>query len=442
MILLCRILRTVGRWLGRGSSLPGEIVLKLDPTILQRVTLPKYIVAVTGSNGKTSTVEMIAKILTDAGMKVAYNREGSNQIQGVTTLILSNCNLKGQVQADVLLIESDERYARFTFRHFSPTHFVITNLYRDQMTRNGHPEWIYDIIDQSVQLMGENTNFLLNADDPLVSRFGQGKQKVTWFGVGETPDSHRPYDSLYDDGAHCPVCKGKMVYNFRHFAAMGDYRCLACGYHREKPQFEATDLQLSRGYLTINGQTTIHLALKSMYNVYNVLAAFTVASLLGVQPDAISDSISDYVLTNGRVVSFHMGEHQGLLLTSKHENSTSYNQSIQLATAPERDCTILVIVQAISRKYFTSDTSWLWDIDFEKLNVPCVKKILLAGTYCWDLAARFDYTGIAPDKIVADPSIDQAMETMRREGVGDLYVITCLSDKDKFLTRLRKEELE
>ena len=442
MILLCRILRTVGRWLGRGSSLPGEIVLKLDPTILQRVTMPKYIVAVTGSNGKTSTVGMIAKVLTDAGMKVAYNREGSNQIQGVATLVLSHCNLKGQVQADVLLIESDERYARFTFRHFSPTHFVITNLCRDQMTRNGHPEWIYDIINQSVALMGEGTNFVLNADDPLVSRFGQGKAHVTWFGVGEIPESHQPYHGLYDDGARCPLCKGRMVYHFRHYGNMGDYVCQSCGYRRAKPQFEVTDLQLSRGFLTINNTATIHLALKSMYNVYNVLAAFAVGSLLGVSEQSISDSVSDYVLTNGRVVSFHMGERHGLLLTSKHENSTSYNQSIQMVTAPGRDCTVMIIVQAISRKYFTSDTSWLWDIDFENLNVPCVKKILLAGTYCWDLAARFDYTGIDPQRIVADPSIQQAMETMRREGVGDLYVITCLSDKDKFLTRLGKEEVE
>ena len=47
---------------------------------------PKYIVAVTGSNGKTSTVEMIAHILCESGKKVAWNKEGSNQIEGVTTL--------------------------------------------------------------------------------------------------------------------------------------------------------------------------------------------------------------------------------------------------------------------------------------------------------------------------------------------------------------------
>ena len=65
-ILICRLLRFAGSLLGRGSSLPGEIALKLCPDILSRVRLPRTVIAVTGSNGKTSTVEMIAHILTSA----------------------------------------------------------------------------------------------------------------------------------------------------------------------------------------------------------------------------------------------------------------------------------------------------------------------------------------------------------------------------------------
>ena len=80
IILLCKLIRLVGKAVGNGSSLPGQIALKLDPNILQKIKLPKEIIAVTGSNGKTSTVEMIAHVLKSSGKKVAYNREGSNQI--------------------------------------------------------------------------------------------------------------------------------------------------------------------------------------------------------------------------------------------------------------------------------------------------------------------------------------------------------------------------
>ena len=179
-ILVCKILRFIGSLIGKGSSLPGEVALKLCPDILKRVELPKEIIAVTGSNGKTSTVEMIAHVLSSSGKQVVFNREGSNQIEGVTTLILCNSSIFGKFKKDILLIESDERYSKYTFKYFQPTHYVITNLYRDQLTRNGHPEWVFRAIEESI---GENCHLILNADDPLVSLFGKDRENVTWFGM-------------------------------------------------------------------------------------------------------------------------------------------------------------------------------------------------------------------------------------------------------------------
>ena len=119
-IIVCKALRFVGKIVGKGSSLPGKYALKLCPDVLRRVRLPEHIVAVTGSNGKTSTVEMIAAILRAAGKNVVYNAEGSNQIEGVTTLILTNCSLSGKRRGDVLLLESDERYAPHPLCHHQP----------------------------------------------------------------------------------------------------------------------------------------------------------------------------------------------------------------------------------------------------------------------------------------------------------------------------------
>ena len=168
-IIVCKVVRFIGKLVGKGSSLPGKIALKIDKNILSEIKLPKYVIAITGSNGKTSTVEMIKAVLEKGGFSVAYNSEGSNQIEGVTTFILDSSNLRGEVLKDVVLLESDERYARHTFKYFVPTHYVITNLYRDQMTRNGHPEWMADIIKESIH---KESELLLNCDDPLVNMFG------------------------------------------------------------------------------------------------------------------------------------------------------------------------------------------------------------------------------------------------------------------------------
>ena len=106
-----------------------------------------------GSNGKTSTVEMIAKIISDSNKTVVWNKEGSNQIEGIATLLIKNSTLSGRVKGDAVVMESDERYARYTFKYIKPTHFVITNLYRDQLTRNAHPFWIYNIINDAISLI-------------------------------------------------------------------------------------------------------------------------------------------------------------------------------------------------------------------------------------------------------------------------------------------------
>lgn len=433
-ILVCKVLRWAGKLLGKGSSMPGRIALKLCPDILQKVQMPSYVVAVTGSNGKTSTVEMMAHILKSNGIKVAYNQEGSNQIEGVATFILNDCDFHGKVRSDLILLESDERFARHTFRHFTPTHYVITNLYRDQLTRNGHPEWVFDILRESIS---PKTKLILNADDPLVSCFGIGREEeVVWFGVDELPQDTKECMSLYNDGAFCPHCKARMHYDYYHFNHIGGYRCDNCGHHKHDTQFTVTKADLEKGYVVINGKDRITLALRSMYNVYNLLAAYTVASLLGIPGKEIAKDISNYMLKNGRVVTFRLGTHTGTLLASKHENSISYDQSIQLAVSNPRECTVLIIVDAISRKYFTSEVSWLWDIDFEKLSDDRVRRIVLAGRYCNDLAVRFSYTDIPQERIQVVEEIEGAVEELNKEAQGDIFVITCFSDKEKFLSKV------
>ena len=437
-ILLCKLLRLAGKLLGRGSSLPGQFALKVCPDVLGRVKLPRHIIAVTGSNGKTSTVEMIAAILTAAGRQVVYNKEGSNQIEGVATLILSNCTLGGTMRGDVLLLESDERYARHTFRWFHPTHFVITNLYRDQLTRNGHPQWVYESILPAIH---PEETLVLNADDPLVACFARDHdpEKVKWFGLEECPVSTREHHGVYHDGLRCPVCGGKMEYACYHYAHIGHYRCTVCGHSRPRPDFAVTDLDLVRGRLTINGGAQLELAFRSIYNVYNILAAWSVCALCGVEEQVMAGVINNYLLKNGRMVTFTLGRHKGTLLTSKHENSVAYDTNLAYIQGLGQPCEVMVIVDAISRKYFTGETSWLWDIDFDRLACEHVRRVWLCGRYVNDLALRFDYTQVPQDKLVLQPDIQAAAQALKEEGDLPLYVVTCFSDRDKLLNLTQRD---
>jgi len=165
-VFICRILYFIGKQLGKGSSLPGKVVLRIFPDILEQLKLPETVIAVTGSNGKTTTTELIVHVLKATGKSVGWNHEGSNQTEGIATLLLRVASLNGKVDRDAIVMECDERYARKIFEKVRPSALLVTNLCRDQLTRNGHPEFIEDCIREAVKTTGKETKLILNADDP------------------------------------------------------------------------------------------------------------------------------------------------------------------------------------------------------------------------------------------------------------------------------------
>jgi len=434
-ILICRIVYAIGKLIGKGSSLPGKIVLKLFPDILSRIKMPKTVIAVSGSNGKTSTVEMIAHALIGHGVRVIYNKEGSNQIEGVATFLLNNCSMKGVVKADVVLLESDERYARLTFRHFTPTHYVITNLYRDQMTRNAHSEWIYNILLDSIDT---KTTLVLNANDPLVSRFSRvvSADNVVYFAMDENKYSTKKPVGKYNDGAYCPVCKHPLDYEYYNMAHIGKFECKYCGLRTEDALCRVTSVDLDKLNIVFDGEYKIDLAFGSTYNVYNLLAAYTILTHLGYDRAKTAELLGGYVMKNGRVKTRRVNSHNFTLLTSKHENSVSYNQSIDYAARRENPYVVMFVVDSISRKYYTCETSWLFDINFEALAKSRCEKIVLSGKYAYDLALRFEYTGIPKKKVVVESDIKKATDIFINAPThedSELFHITCFSDRDKVM---------
>ena len=434
-ILLSKMLSFAGKLLGKGSSLPGAIALKLCPNILSRLTLPASVIAVTGSNGKTSTVEMIANVLIASGKKVIWNKEGSNQIEGVTTLLLNNATLTGKVKGDVVLLESDERYARHTMKHIKPTDFVITNLYRDQLTRNAHPFHIYGIIKEAVDLIPK-ARLVLNADDPIVRMFGRDRDNVVYFGMDANGYSGAETDGVYNDCFYCPVCKKPLAYEYFHYAHLGKYTCNSCGYSRPETTYSVTKMDLQKGTICVNDDE-IRLAFASRYNVYNLCAAYATAALVGVDGKCITDILSDFIMKNGRNVRFEAGQNSGMLITSKHENSTSYNQSLEYVARQEEPASLVIIVDAISRKYYTAETSWLWDISFEMLKNSNLKQVILSGKYAYDLALRFEYVDLGNIPVVTEPDLDKMATMLAQENAGAIFAVTCFSDKEKLLNRVK-----
>lgn len=385
--------------------------------------------------GKTSTTELICKIFEDNGYKVGCNKEGSNLTEGVTTMILNACSLNGECKKDVLIIESDERYLRHTLKHFRPKYLVVLNLYRDQLGRNGHPELIYDIIKEAIT---DDIHLVLNADDPLVASYGFNRDNVTYFGMSKNDFSTDEFVGAANDGAFCPICKEPMEYDFYHYNHIGSYKCKACGYKRVEPQHAVTSLDLPNKQLTINNKHKITMDLSSVFTAYNLLAAFAVAKLVGVKEDKIVEPLNEYVLQNGRVQKYDINGKPCTILMAKHENTVSYNQNLLHIVREKIPSTVVLILDDVSRRYFTVETAWLWDIDFELLKSDSVKKIIIGGRYVHDYTTRIEFAGVDMKKVVGFENLDDMMKEVKEKPKGDMiYLVTCFLDKTKFIARIK-----
>ena len=194
IIIIAKIVRLLLHSLGRGTAFPGKVALKLNKNILTFFEMPKTTIFVTGTTGKTSVVGTIYEVYKHSGYKVVSNIKGSNLIDGVTTAIIEASRINGKTKVDALVIEVDERYVKEVFKYITPKYFIINNLSRDQLARNGHFELVFNEINKSIK---QETHLILNADDPLVTKFSLDKKnKITYYGLKENKFSTKKIKSI------------------------------------------------------------------------------------------------------------------------------------------------------------------------------------------------------------------------------------------------------
>lgn len=115
-ILACRLTRLALRMLKRGgTALPGKVALKICPNLIAALAKDAHIIAVTGTNGKTTSSRIMEQALADAGLNYFANRSGSNLIQGITADFADNATLGGKLKKDWAVIECDEAATKKVF---------------------------------------------------------------------------------------------------------------------------------------------------------------------------------------------------------------------------------------------------------------------------------------------------------------------------------------
>lgn len=391
-ILLGKMVVLLGKILGKGSSMPGEVSLKIDKNLLKKFKIPNTIIAVTGSSGKGSTSSIIAHVYRKMGYKVIHNASGANLTAGITTMLLENCSLSGKVDGDVLVYEMDERYAKFVFEDVKPSHIVITNITRDQPPRQGHFDCVYEEVKKALP---KGVTLVLNGDDPYLLKFNlDNEYNTVYYTLDKTKWSYNDNKFKNLNLVYCPKCNKKLEYEYYHFENIGKFNCQKCDFAHPDSNYHITNLDYNNFEITVNYSFKLKLQYDLLYSVYNTIAAFTVCSELGLDKEAVTQYINELNQNNKMYNHYTYNNKDVYVLNNKNENSTTFNQSLLFTERFEGTKTIVIGWKEISRRYNFDDLSWLYDIDFEILNNLDIDKVICAGPNAYDIATRIKLAGI------------------------------------------------
>ena len=369
VIILGKAVRYAARLRGGGSALPGLFVEKISPDFIPNTLkqLPKGVVVISGTNGKTTTTKMVVSLLESQGLKVFTNRTGSNFVRGVAAALLGDIDMKGKLDADIAVLELDEAHAVKFVEIVPPRYSLLLNVMRDQLDRFGE----IDATARMLQKIAEASTdtVVINREDSRVLKIADGlSASVRYFGLNDSLLSHFPSD----DDLHGKTSKKST---------------------RPKADVTLKDFNDKGAAFSIAGKDFVTpLKLRGVYNIFNSAAALALTR--AIVPEASINSLlgalSIVTPAFGRGEVLTVGGHPLELVLVK--NPSGFRLGLQ-SYDPKGYATMI----AINDNYADGrDMSWLWDVDFSSLEK---EPVYITGVRAYDMALRMQYDDAPVEKV-------------------------------------------
>ncbi|MCQ2545744.1 MAG: MurT ligase domain-containing protein [Clostridia bacterium] len=413
---------------GRGTNLPGKIALKLDPEFISHIKGldPDKTIFVTGTNGKSTTTNLMAHVFNKSGLKVAANLEGANLIGGVIVSLLKNIGLSGELNADIVLMETDERFLPIIHKQLPARHLCVTNVQKDQVQRNGEPEIIWRKI---ASVVDENMTMYVNGDEPNALSLGLRAGKCVKYGVDRNSSSFDKQGDFFSVTMPCPVCHEPIEFAAYNIDNIGPFKCSVCGFGGGLNDFQATDIDFDARTFKVAG-TKYDFKYSTPYFLYCYVAALAVARSFGVSEEKISEAFSDFALQGGRMETIKAGGKDIKYLRMKQENPETVQSALNvIADDTTRKVFLLGLDELVDFDPHYTNTFYTFDCDFRRLvNSGVEKCICFSGTVAYDAGLRMLYDGFDEEKLVILPTNDDEaiFSELAKCECDNVYLITWL----------------
>ena len=410
----------------RGSNYAGKIAVKLMPDFVSRVKGIDYdkVVFVTGTNGKSTTTNLIRHTLISAGKQVACNAEGANMMAGVATTLIKNTTLGGKFNKELLVLEIDERSFPGIYKQLPGRHMGFTNLQKDQVQRNGDPDFILRKFRNAIT---KDMTLYLNNEEPRSRSLEDVCGKVCYFSVADNPLTYER-KQFYDVTMPCPKCGHGIVYERFNLAHIGPFHCSGCDYGSvAEPDVRIDQVDFENKTFCHNGkQWKIHY--NNPFYIYNYAMCIAICRHFGLTDQQMLDAFAAF---KNPVALDHMCNYQGKeihYLRAKQENPEAFQSQLDIIATDKRKKVVMVgLYRVADFDPHYAGTFYFFDCDFDPVIASGVEHyVAFSENVSYDLAARMMMAGVKEEDItVVDsddiPTIFRTLENVESDVV---YVIT------------------
>lgn len=419
---LTRLLLNICR--RNGTQVPGKVALAICPNFLKYIAKPEKIITITGTNGKTTVSNLLDDSLEKAGMKVINNRLGGNILSGICVSFLMGTGFTNKSKADIAVIEMDERSSLKVLPNMKPTYLLCTNLFRDSIRRNAHPEFIFDIINKAIP---EDTKLILNADDLISSQLGTEKNEKTYFSIDKLSTDLTESINIINDVRICPKCSSKLKYNYVRYHHIGNAYCPNCNFKSPDSDYRITKVDYENKLIEVkaNGNKSSYKMLSdSIFNLYNMIAVITALDKLGIEKDKVKEIIDNEQIAETRYKKEEINGIKIIKHLAKGQNPIACSCVFDyIKKEPGKKEIVLLIYDYFDAKETSESIIWLYDCDFEFLNDDSIDKIVIGGPRCEDFYLRLLIAGVPKEKLVYFNDTNEIVDGLSLEKGKDVYVL-------------------
>jgi UDP-N-acetylmuramyl tripeptide synthase len=400
------------------TALPGNIALRIEPDLLKILRKRcKKVVLITGTNGKTTTNNLICHIIRGDTEKLLSNLRGANMPQGITSSFIENY----RDEYDWGIFEVDEGSFRKIAEDLRPEYIVVTNFFRDQLDRYGEIESTVSMVEDAIKPL--DTTLILNADDPLVSQFEQLKKNNIFYGVGKNKFSTETKTVV--ESQFCPLCSGYIDYEYFNYGQLGSYHCKTCGFENPDYDYYLTNIDYHNQYsFDVMGKEIVRdvrFKYGGTYNLYNVCAAFAFCLEAGMDPEEVLRRVESFDYKLGRMEEFNF--HDKVVKVVLVKNPIGLTEVVNTIYHDEREKSILFILN--DNPADGRDVSWIWDARMDEVNqIEGLKTVQCSGRRAEDIATRLKYDNLPVSLIKVDDNIKASIEqAVNQSDVEIVYIL-------------------